>query len=135
LVAVSVSDLLSPRTLAGPATSALSTFVSTASSAPPAVVSTEFPSPFWLSSFVSSDMISSSRRILCGFGEPASSVDEVEHREQVDPNQIDQVPIEGGEVDRAEIARSELSAARDHEHPDPKADADHDVDAVQTGHE
>ena len=37
--------------------------------------------------------------------------DEVEQREEVDPHEVDEVPVEGAEVDRGEVLRRERALA------------------------
>jgi glutamate-1-semialdehyde 2,1-aminomutase len=62
------------------------------------------------------------------------SADEIEQREEEDPHQIDEVPVEAGDLDRREPLRAELAVAGlpgDHRH-DP--DADDHVRGVQPGH-
>ena len=48
------------------------------------------------------------RQRLFGHG----SRDQVEQREQEDPHQVHQVPVEAGEIDRAEVLGAELAAPR-----------------------
>src|ERR1041385_913707 len=59
-----------------------------------------------------------------------SLIDEIEEREQVNPNQIDQVPVKRREVDRSEVVRPELPLQRFRKHPDPHDHAAEHVDAV-----
>src|SRR5689334_14102515 len=71
----------------------------------------------------------------CAWSAMVLSVNQVEQGEQVDPDQIDQVPVQRGVVDRPEIVGAELLAAGLREHPDPDADADQHVEPVEARHE
>src|SRR3954452_24496352 len=64
----------------------------------------------------------------------ASFSDQVEQREEIDPDQVDEVPVERDDVyRRPELLRKVASVVAE---PDPDEDADthEDVDAVHAGH-
>src|SRR5512137_933852 len=63
------------------------------------------------------------------------SLDQVEQREEEDPDEVDEVPVEAGELDRRRVARAELAAGGPHRHPAQDAHADEHVEPVQAGHE
>src|SRR5262245_18782040 len=63
------------------------------------------------------------------------SMNQVKEGEKVDPDQVDQVPVQGREVDRTEVVRPEVILRGLEQHPHPHADADQHVQAVQAGHE
>ena len=64
------------------------------------------------------------------------SVDQVEEGEQIDPDQVHQVPVQGDQVDRGPELLGELAALIAAPDPEQHADAHDDVDAVYArGHE
>src|SRR6478736_9829095 len=78
------------------------------------------------------------RRFRDGLSLPwvkSASMNQVEQGEEVDPDQIDQVPVQGGVVDWAEVLRSELAFVGAQQEPNEDADAAEHVNTVQAGHE
>ena len=60
---------------------------------------------------------------------------EIEQGKEENPDQIDQVPVQAGELDRRVVLGREMVSQRAGEHPGDDAHADQNVDAVQPGHE
>ena len=50
--------------------------------------------------------------VVCRLQPWVSSVDQVEEREQEDPDQVDDVPVQRGVVDRPEVVRREVALDR-----------------------
>src|SRR6476660_5813432 len=63
-----------------------------------------------------------------------ASSDQVEQGEEVDPHEVDEVPVEGNDVDGREELLREVTPVVAHPHPDEDADADDDVNAVDARH-
>ncbi len=60
--------------------------------------------------------------------------DEIEQREQEDPHDIDEVPVETADLDRARVFLGNGAVQRPHEHPQHDAETDDHVQRVQAGH-
>src|SRR5437667_12258892 len=60
--------------------------------------------------------------------------EEVQHREQEDPHEIDEVPVQAGDLHPGVALGPEVPLDRLHEHPGHDAQADDHVERVQTGH-
>src|SRR5690606_24695465 len=65
---------------------------------------------------------------------PYGSVDEIQEGEEEDPDEVDEMPVQGDEVDRPEVLRVEVACHRTPEQPQVGDDATDDVDAVQARH-
>ena len=48
-------------------------------------------------------------------------MDEVQQRKQVNPHQVDQMPVQGGELDGAKIGVTEIAPPGAADHPDNDA--------------
>src|SRR5262245_10391621 len=70
----------------------------------------------------------------CSMDAMVASVDEVEEREQEDPDQVDDVPVQRGVVDRSEVFRGEVTGRGSDQQPDEHEHTDEHVDTVQAGH-
>src|SRR5438270_4461469 len=62
------------------------------------------------------------------------TVNEVEEREEKNPDDVDEVPVEAHDLDGAVVLGAEIAAPRPHDHPDQEAGADDHVQRVQAGH-
>src|SRR5258708_37712235 len=60
--------------------------------------------------------------------------DEIEQREKVDPDKIDQVPVQADQIDRRVVSAAELTAIGLYQQPDHGRHAAKNVDSVQPGH-
>src|ERR1700722_11460594 len=65
---------------------------------------------------------------------PLMSVDQIEQREQKNPHNIDEVPIQTHQIDRRTVFRRESTAERLLDQPNQKAGADNHVQRVKSGH-
>src|SRR5580704_19521706 len=61
--------------------------------------------------------------------------DEIEQREQEDPDDVDEVPVETADLDRVVVVRGDDAAGRPPEHHRHDADADDHVEGVEAGHD
>lgn len=62
------------------------------------------------------------------------SSNQVEQREEKDPNQIDQVPVQANRVNGREIIWPKVTSQRSFQHPANRGDSRNDVNRVQSGH-
>src|SRR5713226_80019 len=65
---------------------------------------------------------------------PSVAINQIEQREQENPNDIDEVPVEADVLDRRVVLRREATAQRLLDEPDEEAGADDHVQGVQAGH-
>src|SRR5258706_10825204 len=63
------------------------------------------------------------------------SADQIEQREQEDPDQVDEVPVQPHEVDRREVLRAEMPLDRADQDPRDRPHAGEHVQPVQPGHQ
>src|SRR5215470_4245222 len=64
----------------------------------------------------------------------SSSSNQVEEGEEIDPDEVDEVPVEADALDGGVVAARELTPERAHQDPADEPHADDDVDAVDAGH-
>src|SRR5450432_4378502 len=64
----------------------------------------------------------------------SASVDQVEEGKQIDPDQVDKVPVERREIDCGEVLLAEVAALVATPDPDQNTDAHQDVESVDAGH-
>src|SRR6187401_1729620 len=60
--------------------------------------------------------------------------DQVEQRKQIDPDKVDEVPVERHDVDGSPELLAEVASVVPDPYPDEDADTHEDVDAVHPGH-
>src|SRR5712664_288952 len=65
---------------------------------------------------------------------PSVAIDQIQQREQENPNDIDEVPVEGDIFDRRVVLRREAAAQRFLDEPNEQAGTDDHVQGVQAGH-
>src|SRR5512135_3485193 len=63
------------------------------------------------------------------------SLDQVQQREEEDPDEVDEVPVEPGQLHRGRVPGPELAARGAQGHPAEHPHADEHVEPVQPGHE
>src|SRR5258708_20077916 len=61
-------------------------------------------------------------------------VDEIKQRKQVNPNDVDEVPVEAADFDGSVVFGSEASFPGCEEKPEKNAEPDDHVERVQAGH-
>src|ERR1043165_2705423 len=64
---------------------------------------------------------------------PDELVDQIEHREQEDPDDVDDVPVEADTLDGVVVAGTELAAASTDVEPDEERHPDQHVTGVDAG--
>src|SRR6266404_5107255 len=65
---------------------------------------------------------------------PSVAIDQIQQREQENPNDIDEVPVEADILDGRVVLRREAAAPRFLDEPKEQAGADDHVQGVQAGH-
>src|SRR5207247_7053951 len=78
-----------------------------------------------------------SRNVVSGFSRTSMCVapDQIEQREKKNPDDVDEVPVEAADLDRAVVFVRDRAAPRQPQHHEHDPDADHHVHRVQPGHD
>src|SRR5262245_59194308 len=79
--------------------------------------------------------LTAGRSVICKKGRgPSAALDEIDDREQQDPHEVDEVPVETERLDAEVVRRRVLAEERLARAPRDAHDAAEDVEAVETGH-